>query len=59
MLDVGANYGHKYSEQAKCKLGCEELDTQLHMLHCPKLDDNNIVQADKTYKYEDLFSSKV
>ena len=56
MLDVGANYGHG---QAKWKLGWEGLDTQLHMLHCTKLDDNDIVQADKTYKYEDLFSSKV
>ena len=27
------------------------------MLHCPKLDDNDLVKADRTYKYEDLFSS--
>jgi hypothetical protein len=55
MVDVGANYG----KPGKCKLGCEELDTQQHLLNCPKIDGSDLIQVGKTYDYEDLFSSQV
>ena len=38
MLDVKANF----SGNKNCKLGCEELDTQEHIMECPFLDDNDI-----------------
>ena len=55
MIDVGANYG----KTVQCKLGCEELDTQQHLLNCPKLEENDVIATGKTYEYEDLFSSQV
>ena len=34
MLDIGANFSNKYSDKVKCKLGCDVLDTQQHLLEC-------------------------
>ena len=59
MLDIGANFSNKYSNKVKCKLGCEELDTQQHLLQCSRLSDNDLVQTNRIYKYDDLFSSQV
>ena len=55
MVDVGANYG----KPVQCKLGCEELDTQQHLLNCPKIDGSDLIQVGKTYDFEDLFFRQV
>jgi hypothetical protein len=59
MLDIGANFSNKYRNKVKCKLGCEELDTQQHLLQCSRLSENDLVQTNRIYKYDDLFSSQV
>ena len=59
MLYIGANFSNKYGEKATCKLGCDSLDTQQHLLECPKLTGSDLVAADVKYEYDDLFSNKV
>jgi hypothetical protein len=59
MLDVGANFSNKYSDKVKCKLGCDALDTQQHLLECSQLTDNDLIQTGRSFKYDDLFSSHV
>ena len=59
MLYIGANFSNKYSNKVNCKLGCDELDTQQHLLQCSRLSDNDLVQTNRSYKYNDLFSSQV
>ena len=58
MLDVKANFGNKYKGDINCKLGCDEADSQEHLLDCPMLNDNDLTEVNSP-KYEDLFSSKV
>ena len=59
MLDIGANFSNKFGEKATCKLGCDSLDTQQHLLECPKLTVSDLVAAGEKYEYGDLFSNKV
>ena len=59
MIDIGANFSNKYGEKSKCKLGCDSLDTQQHLLVCNELSESDLVAADDEYEYSDLFSSKV
>ena len=59
MLDIGANFNNKYSDKVKCKLGCDVLDTQQHLLECSWLAENDLVQTRSNFKYDDLFSSHV
>ena len=59
MLDIGANFSNKYGEKATCKLGCDSLDTQQHLLECPELNERDLVSNEENYEYDDLFSNKV
>ena len=59
MIDMGANFSNKYGEESKCKLGCDSLDTQQHLLECNELIECDLVGADDEYEYSDLFSNKV
>ena len=59
MLDLGANFPKKYEQKTRCKLGCDQLDSQQHLLKCPHLMDNELIDASDSGIYEDLFSSQV
>ena len=59
MLDLGANFPKKYEGKTKCRLGCDQLDSQEHLLDCPHLIENEIIVASNEVVYEDLFSSEV
>ena len=59
MLDVGGNFSQRHEGKTKCKLGCNEEDTQRHLLTCPVLAKNDVRNPDDKSEYEDLFSSQV
>ena len=59
MLDLGANFPKKYEEKTKCRLWCDQLDSQEHLLDCPHLIENEIIVASNEVVYEDLFSSEL
>ena len=59
MLDVKANFSNMYPGNKNSKLGCEELDTQEHIMECPFLDDNDITVFNDEVVYSDIFSSQV
>ena len=59
MLDVGDNFSNKYGKNAKCKLGCEESDTQSHLLSCQHLAGNDLLHSEDNVNYDDLFSNQV
>ena len=59
MLDLGANFSKKYGANAKCKLGCDSLDNQEHLMHCSKLTNTDIQSKNENVEYEDLFSSRL
>ena len=59
MIDIGGNFSNKYGERSKCKLGCDSLDTQQHLLECKELTESDLVAADEELAYSDLFSNKV
>ena len=58
ILDVKANYKNKYDDLLcpVCSLP-NSVDSQEHLLHCPKLVDTMLVQG--VPRYEDIFSSDV
>ena len=59
MLDIGGNFSKKYGENVKCKLGCDALDNQEHLMECSKLIKNLIQKNSENIKYEDLFSNRL
>ena len=59
MLDVKTNFSNMYPENKKCKLGCDKLDSQEHIMECQYLDDNDITVINDDVEYSDLFSSHV
>ena len=59
MLDVGDNFSNKYGKNVKCKLGCEESDTQSHLLSCQHLAGNDLLHSEDNVNYDDLFSNQV
>ena len=59
MLDVGGNFSQRNEGKIKCKLGCNEEDTQRHLLICPFLAQNHVRNPNDKSEYEDLFSSQV
>ena len=42
MIDVKANFGNM---SINCKLGCEEVDSQEHLIECPILNDNDLTEV--------------
>ena len=58
MIDVKANFGNMYKGNMKCKLGCDEIDSQEHLLECPILDEKELSVVGGS-QYADLFSSQV
>ena len=59
MIDVKANFGNMYKDNMNCKLGCDEVDSQEHLIECPILNDNDLTEVNGVAQYEDLFSSQV
>ena len=58
MLDVGGNFSQRHEGKTKCKLGCDEEDTQRHLLTCPFLAQNDIRNPDDKSDYEDCLPAK-
>ena len=58
MLDVASNYPNKYSSRL-CQLCRDEksLDSQEHLLHCPKLGSDN--QVMKKMEYRNIFGDDI
>ena len=56
MLDVKSNYRGSYKEFT-CPLKCDQknFDTQIHLLSCEKIQQQDIQTTNNTYTYEDLF----
>ena len=59
MLDLGSNFPNKYGKNPQCKLGCDEADSQKHLMECPHLVEDDLVLASDEVSYQDLFSSQV
>ena len=59
MLEVGANFPNMFERTPKCKLGCDTMDTQEHLLDCPHLAGTDLVDINYDTKYSDLFSNRV
>ena len=55
MLDVGGNFSQRNEGKIKCKLGCNEEDTQRHLLICPFLAQNHVRNPNDKSDYEDFF----
>ena len=59
MLDLKINYKQMYkNEDLMCPLKCIHLDTQKHLLVCPKIESSLVSTSDAPV-YEDLFSEEV
>ena len=58
MIDVKANFGNMNKGNINCKLGCDKVDSQEHLLECPFLNDNDLSEVNGA-QYGDLFSSQV
>ena len=52
MLDVKGNFKAGKSN-LRCSLGCNSIEDQEHLLHCPALSDDNLTA---TPNYQDIFS---
>ena len=59
MLDVGGNFSQMKDGKIKCKLGCNEEDSQRHLLNCPYLAGNDLKTLSDKSVYDDLFSNQV
>ena len=59
MLDVGSNYPNKSKDKTcpMCK-DSDSMDTQQHLLICPKLSENEVVRNSPP-NYQDLFEENV
>jgi hypothetical protein len=59
MLDLRMNYKQMYKkEDLRCPLKCIQLDSQQHLLVCPKIENNRVTTPDSPV-YDDLFSEEV
>jgi hypothetical protein len=59
MLDLRVNYKQMYkNEDLMCPLKCIQLDSQQHLLVCPKIESTLVSTSDSPV-YEDLFSEEV
>ena len=58
MLDVGANFPNKYGENPQCKLGCNNADSQKHLIDCPHLVGDDLTLASDEVVYQDLLWKK-
>ena len=59
MLDLGGNFRQMKDGKIKCKLGCNEEDSQRHLLNCPYLAGNDLKTLSDKSVYDDLFSNQV
>ena len=59
MLDVAGNFSQTKDGKINCKLGCNEEDSQRHLLNCPYLAENDLQTISDKSVYDDLFSTQV
>ena len=60
MIDCRKNFPNKHKNELSCPLpGCEQDDTQVHLLNCDKLPTQCVNQTNAEVVYENLFSNQV
>ena len=59
MLDVRENFRNRYVNKetsTACPFGCDELDSQEHLIYCKYLNSQDISLENNQPTYRDLFS---
>ena len=60
MLDVKANFKNRYTgSSTNCAMGCDEPDSQEHLISCKKLENNCVVLEQEQPRYQHLFSEDI
>ena len=60
MLDVKDNFKNRYARShTNCALGCDEPDSQEHLIRCKKLESNCVVLEQEQPEYQNLFSEDI